>query len=125
VKVRSTWLREAISDVDGMADAAYIVVLWVAIGVLCSIAFICIMSAISYFRCYTIADVGQGIRAQVPCVYDPWPTGSAIGAVCTAFAALLGALAGYMAATRRPPRDIGRPDKTVATATVTTTKESP
>lgn len=95
------WLSEAIRDENQQVDAAYVAVLWALAGALSSSTFILTMSAISYFRCYTIADVGGGIRAQVPCIYDPQPVGVAIASIFAAFAALLGALAGYMAATRR------------------------
>lgn len=99
-----SWLREAISDENGIADAAYISIIWALVAVIGTVSFLCGMSAVSYYRCYQIADVGQGVRAQVPCVYDPQPLGVAIGAVLAAFAGLIGALAGYMAATRRPAR---------------------
>jgi len=95
------WLREAISDENGVVDAAYVSIMWALASVMGTVLFLCGMAAYSYFSCYTIADVGQGIRAQVPCVFDPQPLGVAIAAVLAAFAGLIGALAGYMAATRR------------------------
>ena len=99
------WLREALTDENGVTDVAYVSIFMVTLGILAAIAFICIMSAISYFTCYHITDVGLGQRAQVPCTFDPQPVGVALAAVCTAFAAMVGALAGYMAATRRREKD--------------------
>ena len=111
------WLREAIQDERGVADAAYVSIMWALLAVVGTVIFLCGMAAVSYFRCYSIADVGQGVRAQVPCIFDPQPLGVAIGAVLAAFAGLIGALAGYMAATRRAART------TEMTATVTQTSK--
>jgi hypothetical protein len=95
------WLREAVTDENGVVDAAYVSIIWALAAVVSTVTFLCLMAAISYFRCYQIADVGAGVRAQVPCTFDPQPVGVAIGAVLAAFAGMIGALAGYMAATRR------------------------
>lgn len=100
-----SWLREAISDEQGLADMAY-----VAIGVLTTAAcfaltFICAMSALSYHQCkpvLTVATAPQSVTSVVPCTFDPLPVGQAAGLIFGAFATLIGALAGYMAATRKP-----------------------
>jgi hypothetical protein len=101
VAQRDGWLHEAVTDENGVVDAAYVAVMWALAAVCGTVIFLCAMSAISYFNCYVIADVGGGTRAQVPCSFDPQPVGVAIGAVLAAFAGMIGALAGYMAATRR------------------------
>lgn len=103
-----SWLREAISDEQGLADMAYI-----AIGVLTTAAcfaltFICVMSAISYHLCGPITtavnSTGQQVTTQTTCAFDPLPVGQSAGLIFGAFATLIGALAGYMAATRKGPR---------------------
>lgn len=115
-----TWLREAISDNDGLADIAYISIAWLVAIMVLSITFLCAMSAVSYLRCTEIVDVGQGVRSAVPCKYDPQPLGTSIAACLAAFGSPIGALALYMAQTRRQPAP-PRPGTTVAQATVTTT----
>jgi hypothetical protein len=97
------WLREAISDNDGLADMAYICIGALAAAAIASLAFIFVMATVSYVRCTHIVDVGQGVRAAVACVFDPLPIGQAAGLIFGAFAALIGSLAGYMAATKRAP----------------------
>lgn len=117
-----SWVRESISDSDGLADMAY-----VSIGVLVaimvgSVVFLCGMSAVSYVRCTQIVDVGQGVRSAVPCSYDPNPLGIAIAACLGAFGSPIGALALYMGQTRRAinPGKVAPPAGTVtATASVT------
>lgn len=100
-----TWLREAISDEQGLADMAY-----VAIGVLTTAAcfaltFVCVMSAISYHQCGPVTTVvnssGHQVTTQTACTFDPLPVGQASALIFGAFATLIGALAGYMAATRK------------------------
>lgn len=95
------WLREAVSDQDGLADMAYIVIGALAVSAICSLAFILAMATVSYIRCTHIVDVGEGVRAAISCVFDPLPVGQSAGLIFGAFGALIGALAGYMAATRR------------------------
>ncbi len=100
------WIREAISDNDGLVDIAY-----VSIGVLvflmaASIIFLCTMSAWSWLSCTKIVDVGQGVRASVSCDYDPSPLGLAIAACLGAFGSPIGALALYMGQTRRQVKAI-------------------
>lgn len=118
-----SWLREAISDENKQADMAYVAI-GALIGTLIgSVGFLCMMSAISYYNCQEIVDVGQGIRASVRCKYDPNPLGIAIAACIAAFGSPIGALAGYMVATRRrePPKP---PDTSTTTATATVTTET-
>lgn len=109
------WIREAVTDENGVTDVAYVSIIWILAVALGAVTAIVCVAVVSYFRCYAVADVGGGIRAQVPCTFDPQPVGIAVGAVFGGFATALGALAGYMAATRRrePPRPV--------TTTTTTT----
>ena len=95
------WLREAISDVDGLADMAYLAIGSLTVSAICSLIYIMVMATVSYIRCTHIVDVGQNTRASIACTFDPLPVGQAAGLIFGAFAALIGALAGYMAATRR------------------------
>jgi hypothetical protein len=98
------WLREAISDENNLADIAYIMVGVSGIAAISISVFLCVMSLIDYVHCTPTLTISTGetdARHIVPCRYDPLPMGQAIGLVFTAYAALLGSLAGYMAATRR------------------------
>ncbi len=96
------WLREAISDENNLVDMAYVAIGMLCVGALTTLAFVCIMAVVSYSRCIQI-DASHGVGAVItaPCVFDPLPIGQAAGLIFAAFAALIGALAGYMAATRR------------------------
>lgn len=108
-----SWLKEAVSDTENRADMAYLCIGVLALAAVLSLFFICTMSAVSYSKCMptlTIenqisikdqADSSADKRHIVPCVFDPLPVGQAVGLVFGAFAALIGSLAGYMAATRR------------------------
>src|SRR6266852_1745429 len=96
-----TWLREAISDENNLADAAYISILSIAALLVSVVAFLCAMSVVSYFRCVHIADASYGKIVTTPCVFEPQPLALGIAAAIGAFGAPIGALAGYMAATRR------------------------
>lgn len=101
-------VREALSDSDGLVDIAYVMVAAVGLTAVAVAVFLCTMSVIDYHNCAPTLTISTGAdtdsRHVVPCRYDPTPLGTAIGYVFTAFAALLGALAGYMAATRRQPK---------------------
>lgn len=104
---REWWLRESINDGDGQADIAYVVIGALAVAAIAAQLFIMSMSVVSYVRCLKSIDVGKGgdlVKAFVPCVFDPLPLGQASGLIFAAFAALIGAFAGYMAATRRQSR---------------------
>lgn len=101
---REWWLRESINDGDGQADMAYVVVGGLAASAVGSLLFIMVMSVISYSRCTRIVDIGEKERAAIACVFDPLPIGQAAGLIFAAFAALIGAFAGYMAATKRQSR---------------------
>lgn len=121
------WLREAIED-DGRpprADMAYVAIGGLILALIASATFLCAMSAISYARCTQIMEVGTKenlIKAFVPCSYDPNPLGIAIAACIAAFGSPIGALAGYMVATRRRETKEEAPAvTTTATATTTTT----
>ena len=101
------WLREAISDENHLADMAYIVIGALACSAIFALAFIFVMSAIDYAKCdptVLISTGTEGVRHVVPCRFDPLPVGQAAGLIFGAFGALIGALAGYMAATRRKDR---------------------
>lgn len=97
-------MREAISDDRGRADMAYIVIGMLALAAIASLIFIFYMSAHDYNRCKphtTVATGEQNVTSVVPCRFDPLPIGQSAGLIFGAFGALIGALAGYMAATRR------------------------
>ena len=103
------WLREAISDEKGLADMAYIVIGALAVGALMALGYIFVMATISFVQCHPSTTIGKGdagVISVVSCAFDPLPIGQAAGLIFGAFGALIGALAGYMAATRRrdPPR---------------------
>lgn len=100
-----SWLREAISDDQGLADMAYVAIGFLTTAACFALTFICVMSAISYHACkpvLTVATGAQAVTSVVPCNFDPLPVGQAAGLIFGAFATLIGALAGYMAATRKP-----------------------
>lgn len=115
-----SWLREAIGDEKGVADMAYVSVGALIGTLVSSVVFLCFMSAISYYNCQEIVDVGQGIKASIKCKYDPNPLGIAIAACIAAFGSPIGALAGYMVATRRREAPKIEPHTTTATATIET-----
>lgn len=100
-------MREAISDREGIADMAYIAIGALTVSAIVALAFIFGMSAWDYAHCDPITTISKGdtsVASVVPCRFDPLPIGQAAGLIFGAFGALIGALAGYMAATRR--RDI-------------------
>ena len=102
------WLREAISDEQGLADIAYIAIGALTVAAILSLVFIFTMSAISYRKCQpitTIAKGDQNTTSVIPCNFDPLPVGQSAGLIFGAFGALIGSLAGYMAATRKRPVD--------------------
>jgi len=94
------WLREGISDENGMADAAYISIMALTLTLVATVAFLCTMSVVSYARCVHVIDT-SGILAATPCVFDPQPLALGIAAAIGAFGSPIAALAGYMMATRR------------------------
>lgn len=94
------WLREAISDERGFADIAYVAIGALTGAAIGALGFICVMSAIAYFRCVPLVTP----QVVVNCTYDPLPTGQSAGLIFTAFAALIGSLCGYMVATRKQSR---------------------
>lgn len=105
------WLREAVSDSDGLADMAYISIGALTVAAIAALVFIFAMSALSYSKCMPTTTVqakddGEATKSVhvVPCSFDPLPVGQASGLIFGAFGALIGALAGYMAATRRSGR---------------------
>lgn len=108
-----SWLREAVSDSDGLADMAYIVIGALAVTAIFALAFILSMSALDYKNCQPTISLSNSANDQtrniVPCRFDPLPVGQAAGLIFGAFSALIGALAGYMVATRRTPRGVVGP----------------
>jgi hypothetical protein len=118
-----SWVRESINDENGSADMAYISIAALVLVMVGSIIFLCGMSAVTYFRCTQIVDVGEGVRSAIPCNYDPNPLGIAIAACLGAFGSPIGALALYMGQTRR--RETSKQDNTTTTATATVTTETP
>lgn len=92
------WLREAISDENGQADIAYASIAALTGAAIGALTFICTMATIAYFRCVPLIKPD----VVVNCYFDPLPMGQAVGLIFGAFGALIGALAGYMAATRKP-----------------------
>ena len=86
------WLKGAATDERGNYDAAYISLLVLAAMVALTTLYSLVMIALAW-------HTGKA--------YDPLPLGGAVAAVCGGFATALGALAGYMAATR-PHRDPDR-----------------
>ena len=100
-----TWVREAISDDQGHADMAYVAIGMLTVGALGALAFVFFMSALSFHDCKPTLVVVQGAQSVTnvtSCAFDPLPVGQAAGLIFGAFAALIGSLAGYMAATRKP-----------------------
>lgn len=96
-----SWLREAISDSDGLADMAYVSIGGLTVSAITTLGYIIGMETVSYFRCTQIVDVAKNVRAAVPCQFNSLPIGQAASLIFAAYAALIGALAGYMVATRR------------------------
>ncbi len=109
-----SWLREATSDEFGQGDIAYGAIGALTGAAIGALIFLCVMSAIAYSKCIPLVTK----QVVVNCTFDPLPIGQAAGLIFGAFSALIGALAGYMAMTRRPPRPIQQP----VTSTVTTTE---
>ncbi len=93
------WVKSTLTDDNGRYDVAFVSLFWVMVTVCSSISAMTAVSVFAYFRC-RVFEVGG---VTVNCTYDPQPLGIAIGAACGGFATALGALAGYMLATR-PPR---------------------
>ena len=98
------WLREAVSDRDGLVDMAYISIGALTVAAIVSLVFIFTMATISYAKCQPITTVSKGdqsVVSVIPCNFDPLPIGQSAGLIFGAFGALIASLAGYMAATRR------------------------
>jgi hypothetical protein len=113
------WICSTLTDGEGRFDVAYVSLFGVMGAVIGSIAVMCAMSIVAYMRCTPIV---RETAALVTCTYDPQPLGIAIAAVCGGFATALGALAGYMLATRSRP---GVTTTTVASHSEATTEVAP
>lgn len=97
------WLKQALTDSHGVYDVAYISLFAISLSILGTVPFLCIAAWISYSRCVPVVSERLPL---VTCSFNPEPLGIAIGAIAAGFATALGALAGYMAATRpRKPAD--------------------
>src|SRR4051812_47016452 len=84
--------KQALTDENGQGDIAYLAIAGLTIAAIGALGFIFMMSAISYARC---------VPTRIACDFDPLPVGQSAGLIFGAFGALIGALAGYMAATRK------------------------
>ncbi len=126
MKTSAWWLREAISDNDGRADMAYLVIGGLSVAAMLTLAFICFMSAFDYSHCIgtpqtVVAKGDSNVTSIVPCRFDPQPIGLAAGLIFGAFATLIGALSAYMMATRRRE---GTTTTTASSSEVVVTKEA-
>lgn len=97
--IHNGWLRQSISDENGLADIAYVSLGSVTVLVLGAIVYVCGMSAWDWYVCKPLID---DHKVLMSCRFDSLPIGQSIGLICGAYAAALTALAGYMAATRKP-----------------------
>lgn len=95
-------LRGALTDENGQGDIAYIAMGGLGLAVLGPILVMTAMSMVAHFRCVPHTIVVKEALTVIACPYDPQPLGTAIGLACGGFGIALGALAGYMAATRKP-----------------------
>ena len=93
-------MREALTDENGQGDIAYIAIGALTAAAIGALTFIFGMSAWDYFSCRPLVKPD----VVVNCSFSPLPIGQAAGLIFGAFATLIGALAGYMVATRRQPR---------------------
>lgn len=93
-------LREALTDENGQGDIAYIAIGALTAAAIGALTFIFGMSAWDYFSCRPLVKPD----VVVNCSFSPLPIGQAAGLIFGAFATLIGALAGYMVATRRQPK---------------------
>jgi len=103
------WIKSTLTDDGGRYDVAYVSLFYIMGAVVGAIAVMCTVSTAAYFRCQVFTVNG----VIVNCTFDPQPLGIAIGAACGGFATALGALAGYMLATR-PPRPAAPPQQASA-----------
>jgi hypothetical protein len=110
------------TDSDGNWDVAYVSLFGVMMATVGPIAVMTIMGVVAHLRCVpheVIAKASEQVTV-VACVYDPQPLGVAIGAAAGGFGVALGALAAYMAMTRRPT-----PSTIKTESSVTTTQTQP
>lgn len=91
------WLQQAMSDDTGQGDIAYGAIGVLTLAAVLSLAFLFTMSAIAYFRCVPLVTAA----VVVNCTYDPLPAAQGTALIFGAFATLIAALVGYMAATRK------------------------
>lgn len=97
--------EQSLTDESGQGDIAYLSIAALTAAALGALTFIFVMATISYHNCQPITTISKGdqsVTSVIPCNFDPLPLGQAAGLIFGAFAALIGSLAGYMAATRKP-----------------------
>lgn len=94
--------QSALRDENGQGDIAYISMGALGLAVLGPILVMTWLDAYVVMKCEPKQIVLKDSVTLVECKYDPQPLGTAIGLACGGFGVLLGALAGYMAATRKP-----------------------
>ncbi len=104
-------IRQALTDEAGQGDIAYVAIAGLTLAAIGALSFIFLMSAISYINCKPITTISKGdqsVTSVIPCNFDPLPVGQSAGLIFGAFAALIGALAGYMVSTRKQrPAQLG------------------
>ena len=108
-------IEQALTDEGGQGDIAYVSIFCLTAAAIGALVFIFVMSTVSYVHCQPITTISKGDQSTtsvIPCNFDPLPVGQAAGLVFGAFAALIGSLAGYMAATRKQ-RPAQQGDQTV------------
>lgn len=92
-------IKESLSDDKGLGDIAYISIAALTVSAITSLSHILILATIDYGMCWYTIEKQSGPMAL--CSFNPVPTGQAAGLIFGAFAALIGALAAYVVATRR------------------------
>lgn len=97
----SPLLQGALRDENGQGDIAYIAMGGLGLAVLGPVLLMTAMSMVAHFRCTPQVLVIKDAVTVIKCDYDPQPLGTAIGLACGGFGVALGALAAYMAATRK------------------------
>jgi hypothetical protein len=87
------FVQQAIRDTEDLVDVAYLSLYMVMIITVGGIPVLFLMAMLDWAMCY------------VDCKFPLLELGQAAGLMCAAFAAALGALGVYMAATRKPAHD--------------------
>lgn len=114
------WLHSSLTDETGSYDVAYVSLAGITFLILGSIVYVCCMTLVDWWVCNPVIEDGKLLIACGR--FDADAIGNAVGKICAAYAAALAALAGYMAATRRPDRSAPAAPPAVVTTTLTTTE---